>query len=244
DGAGLFKSYEDFLKSCTLEIIYAGFEPRTMLEPALRMASRLPERSPKSIKRPEAVAASETVDVVEEMEAEQDKLSLAYTTGKTLSFAEMNALRFGCALFGGTPTSRLFVNVRERQSLCYYINCAASQESAGGAFVECGVDGSQVERALEAVEKELARLAEEGPTDKEMEETALSFKNAYGSVRDSAGLINNYLFSSIQRYGELIAPEELTAGLTAVTKEEVMRAMSSLHLNAVSRIKAKKGAGA
>lgn len=54
----------------------------------------------------------------------QGKLCMLFTPGEPFAPQDLSALRVAVALLGGTPTSRLFQNVREKQSLCYY--CAAS----------------------------------------------------------------------------------------------------------------------
>lgn len=240
-GKNTYEIYRDFIKSCSVEIFYAGRNAAAQKEAALELAKRLsPASAP--IARLEAMPKRETVEISEEMDVEQDKLALAFTTGRTLPREDMNALRVACSLLGGTPTSRLFVNVREKKSLCYYITSSASYESGGGAFIECGVDARQVKLAREAILNELETLADKGPTDKEMAELALTYKNIYGAVGDSSRAINSYLFTGVQRVGELVTPETQLKELLAVSADDVKRLLRELHLNTVSRIAAKEGA--
>ena len=185
----------------------------------------------------------DTVETAQTLEVEQDKLALFFTTGRTLDRRDFNALRVGCTLLGGTPTSRLFMNVREKQSLCYYVTCSASYESGGGATVECGVDAKDAARARDAILLELDRLAEKGPTEKEMSELALTYKNIFGGVTDSSSAINSYIFANLQRCGELVTPEMQLEESLSVTREDAMRLLRELHLNCVSRIAAQKGGG-
>ena len=93
----------------------------------------------------------------------QGKLCMLFTPGEPFAPQDLSALRVAVALLGGTPTSRLFQNVREKQSLCYY--CAASYTSLTGALcVDSGVEHANAAAARESILKELAALCA-GPVE-------------------------------------------------------------------------------
>ena len=96
-------------------------------------------------------ALSEPVDAV------QGKLCLLFTAGTPLPAAQLSAMRVAVALLGGTTTSRLFVNVREKQSLCYY--CAASYSAMTGLLcIDSGVEHENAAKAKAAILCELEAL--------------------------------------------------------------------------------------
>ncbi|MEG0751678.1 MAG: insulinase family protein [Oscillospiraceae bacterium] len=237
----LYDAYESFLSRCSVEIIYVGRDAAGRRDIATDIAARV-SSTDEPIAPISFVQQRETVDIVEEMDVEQDKLAFAFTSGYTLKAREMAALRVASALLGGTPTSRLFVNVREKKSLCYSISSTASYESAGGMFIDCGISHDDAVKARSAILHELENLASDGPTDKEMREIALTFKNAYGGVRDSSSAINSYVFNCVQRRGELVEPEMQLEELLSVDKGDVRDALSHLHLNCTCHISKKGGA--
>ena len=83
-------------------------------------------------------AKKEVREVSEKMEVAQSKLVLGFRTGK-IQAEEKPAFKLMAAIFGGTPHSKLFLNVREKLSLCYY--CAARCNiNKGFLLVESGVE--------------------------------------------------------------------------------------------------------
>ncbi len=77
--------------------------------------------------------------------------------GSPCSRQQLAAVRLAMALYGGSVTSRLFLNVRERDHLCYY--CSSSFQSFTGSMaVNSGVEHADAARAEQAILKELADL--------------------------------------------------------------------------------------
>ena len=97
------------------------------------------------------VRSAEKVNTVtEKMDVAQGKLVMGFRTGTATPDEEVPATRLMAALFGGTPNSKLFLNVREKQSLCYY--CSASYNSMKGIMlVQSGVEVKNMERAKEEI---------------------------------------------------------------------------------------------
>ena len=108
----------------------------------------------------------------EPVDAVQGKLCLMFTAGTPLAAAQLSAMRVAVALLGGTTTSRLFVNVREKQSLCYY--CAASYSAMTGLLcIDSGIEHENAARAKAAILHELealrtARLRGDGKTPRQV----------------------------------------------------------------------------
>ena len=64
------------------------------------------------------------------MDVAQAKLVMGFRTGIAVPGGDVTAMRLMSALFGGTPHSKLFLNVREKLSLCYY--CSSSYDRHKG----------------------------------------------------------------------------------------------------------------
>ena len=68
---------------------------------------------------------------------------MGFRTGTATPDEGVPATRLMAALFGGTPNSKLFLNVREKLSLCYY--CSASYNSMKGIMlVQSGVEVKRI----------------------------------------------------------------------------------------------------
>ena len=72
-------------------------------------------------------------------------------------------------ILGGSMSSRLFINVRERQGLCYYIRAGISAYEDVGAFtIQAGFDNARIKKAIKSIAEELKTFADEGVSEEEL----------------------------------------------------------------------------
>ncbi|MEA4911495.1 MAG: insulinase family protein, partial [Oscillospiraceae bacterium] len=228
---GLYEDYLAFLRQCNVEIIYVG-QKKDGLSDRLAAAFDFSGRGPAAAQPLLPVAACDEQKIERRMAVEQDKLALAFTTGELLDERGFAALRLASALLGGSATSRLFVNVREKLSLCYYAASRVSYRSGGGLFIDCGIEHQNVPKAREAILRELAALAQDGPTERELTEIKLLFENILGAAADTSGGLEGYCYNSIVRSGRLILPREELELLRDISAREITQVLRKLHLNA------------
>ena len=146
------------------------------------------------------------------------------------------------ALLGGTPTSRLFQNVREKQSLCYY--CAASYTSLTGALcVDSGVEHANAAAARESILKELAALCAGPVEDGELADAKRALKNQLAAVGDTLQGLEGWYFAERMR-GADKAPEQVAAEVDAVTADDVRRVLSRFRLSVCYTLTKEAGADA
>ena len=129
--------------------------------------------------------------ITEEMELSQSKLVMGFRTQISAGDEEAVAERLMCAVLGGTANSKLFNNVREKQSLCYY--CSSSYDSIKGImYINSGVEGENLEKAEKAILKEIEDMKNGEITDFEIEATKLAVVNSFKSSSDSVSGIENW----------------------------------------------------
>lgn len=74
-------------------------------------------------------------------------------------------------ILGGGMSSRLFVEVREKRGLCYYVYASSDQfEETGGFFITSGVDAKRVDLALTTILQELKKIKKHGVQEKELKD--------------------------------------------------------------------------
>lgn len=167
---------------------------------------------------------------VETMDMVQAKLCLLFTAGRCTGAQEIAASRLAMALYGGSVTSRLFLNVREKQSLCYY--CSSSYTSVTGCMmVDSGVEPSNARKAEAAILKELAQLCDGPITDEEMEDCRRGLLSSLESVEDSLSGLEGWYFAEIARGGPVSTPAQARAALEQVTKEQVRQVLRQFTLS-------------
>ncbi len=98
----------------------------------------------------------------------QAKLCMLFTLGESMRTEQLAAVRLAMALYGGSVTSRLFLNVRERDHLCYY--CVLVPELYRKHGCEQRRGARRRSRAEQAILKELADLCDGPITDDEFED--------------------------------------------------------------------------
>lgn len=159
---------------------------------------------------------------VERMEVGQSKLVLGFRTGCSEPDAGVAAVRLMNALLGGTATSLLFKNVREKLSLCYY--CSSVYDRIKGVlFVQSGIDEKNAERAEIEILAQLDAIRCGEFTDEELEAARRSIVQSFEAVNDSQSARAAWYVSQAA-LSEPTSPETTRKAIEAVTRDEVIAA--------------------
>lgn len=186
-----------------------------------------PHPAPQDIKR-----------VTEEMQLAQSKLVMGMQVGTDPE--ERLTGKLMAAIFGGTASSKLFLNVREKQSLCYY--CSARHDTPKSVmFVESGVETANLERAEEAILAELSAMQRGEITDEEILHAKLAMCNSYNAVADSAASIETWYLSGMLQEDPR-APEEFAQRVMDITKEQIVAAANKVKLDTVYQLRGESAA--
>jgi len=178
--------------------------------------------------------AEKANEITEKMDIAQSKLVLGFRTSSAAPDAEMPAVKLMTALFGGTPNSKLFLNVREKLSLCYY--CSAQYISMKGIMlVQSGVETKNIERAKKEILIQLDEIKKGNFDDDEMSAAKLNMCNSYRSVCDSLGGLEAWYLSQTFT-NQMKNPEEASAIIMAVTHQDIINAANNVTLDTVYRL--------
>lgn len=132
-------------------------------------------------------------------------------------------------VLGGTMSSRLFIEVREKQGLCYYVGSSPDPYTDTGLFVaRGGMDLNRLDQALLSIRKEMLGMAESPVSDEElsMGKEGLKGRILLG-MEGSAGVAMDVVRQELLR-GRVRTPDERRAEVDAVTKEDVFRVANDL----------------
>ncbi len=176
-------------------------------------------------------SAASVREVRETLDVAQAKLVMGFRTAVCQPQDEVPAMRLAVAMLGGTPSSKLFLNVREKQSLCYY--CSASYNSMKGIMlIQSGVEEQNLEKARAEILVQLEAMKRGDFTQEEIEAARLSILNSYRSTSDSLGALSGwYLSQAITGRPQTL--EEAAAAIAAVTREELVQAANRITLDTV-----------
>ena len=141
-----------------------------------------------------------------------------------LDHPDRYALSLLATVLGGGMSSRLFSEVRERRGLAYYIyGYNQGYTDAGTLFAQGGVDINRIEEAIRTVVAEFERIAREPVSADEMEKARNFAKGRLVlSLEDPRGMILYGLRTEVLE-GRTREPDEVLAGLDAVTVDDIQR---------------------
>lgn len=211
----LYNHYRKIISSCAYSIVCVGnFE----IDEAKECVDKLTENLGNGeICRGEALdVLGEKNIVTEESDITQGKLSMGFKTGK-INDEDVYSWQIMNGLFGGGVSSKLFNEVREKMSLCYYAS-SNIYLNAGLIIANAGIDFGNYEKTVEAIEKQLDDICNGKFTDEEFENVKIASVNNLKMAKDDIDLLTNYYVYQIERK-DIIAPEEKAEKCAAVLRE-------------------------
>ncbi|MDX6492921.1 MAG: hypothetical protein QOH02_856 [Gaiellaceae bacterium] len=139
------------------------------------------------------------------------------------------ALQLLATVLGGGMSSRLFIEVRERRGLAYYVfGTNHSYTDAGSLYAQAGVDINRIDDAVSSVAGELRRIADEAVPSDELEKARSFAKGRFVlQLETPHGLIMYGLRKEVLE-GQTVDPKEVLAELDKVTGEDVQRVARDL----------------
>ncbi|HZQ04720.1 MAG TPA: pitrilysin family protein [Gaiellaceae bacterium] len=132
-------------------------------------------------------------------------------------------------VLGGGMSSRLFLEVRERRGLAYYVHGTAQSYTDTGTLVaQAGVDITRIDEAIRVMREQFQRIADEPVPEDELEKARSFAKGRFVLQTESPqGLIMFGLRREVLE-GKAVEPADVLAGLDAVTVADVHRVAQDL----------------
>lgn len=229
----LYPSYTNLISRAQLELFYSGSAELPRVKGALMEAfSMLPREDviPLALCRPHK-CRTEVRRVSEKMDVTQGKLGMGFSC----TSSDFPALMLGNALFGGTSNSKLFLNVREKLSLCYYASSMYHRQKQL-ITVSSGIEFQNFQRAYDEILTQLRAVQEGDIEDWELEGARSTLRNAYASLGDSQLALENFCLGQAAT-GQAESPETICAELMETPPERILKAMRTVSLDTVYFLK-------
>ncbi len=180
-------------------------------------------------------ARSETLECTEEMPVSQGKLAIGFRTGVKVNDCDSAAMALFNEIFGGSPVSKLFMNVREKLSLCYY--CKSVPDSYKGVmFVLSGIESENRDKSLEAILHELNEIKKGNISEDELSAAKLSVINSYKTLDDNPAALSAWYLARII-CSNFAQPYEVAERIQNTTAEEVAAVANKVQLDTVYFLK-------
>lgn len=169
--------------------------------------------------------------VNDKMDVTQTKLVLVFKTKTPISKENATALSVMNTLYGGGAYSKLFTNVREKMSLCYY--CSSITERKKGILIaECGTQNEDTQKAQNAILQEFENIKSGIFTDEELNNTKKSLITSCKAVTDSVGGIISWNFSNKMSGNDKTLRERIDA-IKNITRDDITKVAKLFDLSLV-----------
>ena len=229
DAVGAYRHYRNILSESRIDIFYVGTAPaQTVAELLKPIFSQIP-RDFKSLGPQTPFRDEGGADLVETMDVAQGKLCLGYVTPITNRDPRFAAMQVMNTVFGAGMTSKLFMNVRERLSLCYSIG-SGYYGSKGLVTVSAGIDFAKEQQTREEITRQLDAIREGDITDDELTSAKEAILSSLRSTHDSPGAIEGY-YATAALSGMGLTPAQYMDAVRAVTADQVAQAARELRLH-------------
>ncbi len=160
------------------------------------------------------------------------QLSLGFRTGgASLTGGEPTAYWMFQTIYGGSTSAKLFLNVREKKSLCYYAS-AQFVASKGLMIVNSGIENRNFEVARDEILHQLDLCRKGEITDAELESARKTLVNGWRTMLDDPLTLERYWMGQAAA-GTLVSPEERIEQVADITREQVIAAAQSTALDTV-----------
>ena len=233
DRVSLYEHYKEVLKTSPIEIMIEGeFEESEVVE-LIKEKFQFDRGNIIDIPKEEYYKeVDEVKEVKENMDIAQGKLVMGYRCNVDyLDEEKYYSLLLGSRILGGGADSKLFINVREKESLCYTIY-STIQKSKSTMMVCSGIEAQNYEKTVNLVKEQVQKLKDGDITESEISNAKIAFINSLNSLNDEIGRISDFYFSqSISKNKSDL--DQIKNMINKSTKEDIVEAVKNIELDTI-----------
>lgn len=242
----LTSRYLDLIANSRIEVFYCGSaEPELIGGILCESLLNLPERGNTPQPKTEIIlypAGSSPKRFKESLDVMQGKLAIGFRLGKAMEGQpDYPALMVFNSVYGAGDTSKLFLNVREKLSLCYYVGSMIDKHK-GVLIVSSGVEFSDYDAALDEIMTQLRHVKSGDVSDWELKSAKLSVITSIKQAMDRpGGLEELYFDSTISEFP--CAPDDLCHMVEEVTLDRIVGCSSEVSADSIYFLTGEGGDG-
>ena len=237
DAVSLYQYYQELINTCKIDISVSGkidSNLSSMLSENENIKNLNP-RTPKYVQT--ATVKKEKVGekaIYESMDVTQGKLII----GMDIDIEEEKQkykVSIYNALLGGSATSKLFQEVREKASLAYSASSNFIRHK-GNIIISCGIEIKNYDKALEIIRKQLENMKTGNFTDEELENSKKGIISAIKGIEDEQDTEITYYFGQ-ELSGNEVSTEQYIEAIEQVSREDIVAVADSVNINTIYFLK-------
>ena len=230
-----YSHYQKCLRESPIHLFYVGSAPAEEVAKLMKPLFESIDRNYIPLPGQTAFQDAGGSHVSEEMDVAQGKLCMGYVTPITNRDDDFVSMQVMNTIFGAGMTSKLFMNLREKRSLCYAIG-SGYYGSKGILTVSAGIDFEKEELTRQEVARQLDALRAGDITDAELTAAKEALLSSLRCTHDSPSSIEGY-YATAALSGLKLTPETYMEAVRTVTKAQVVACANTLQLHSTYFLK-------
>lgn len=234
-----YEQYINLINNCKIDIFISGNIEEEVKQKVLNNPNiqKLQERDANYIinnKESRKKEKREEQEVSESMDVNQGKLIIGLDILEEKEDDKYIALVYN-AILGGIPTSKMFQNVREKNSLAYTASSSFIRQKAN-IFIKCGIDIQNYEKALKIIKEQIEDMKKGEFTDQNIEEAKRNIIATINFIPDEQDTELMYYFSQ-ELSGYEMGYDEYIQKINDVNKEKIIDLAKRMQINTIYFLK-------
>ena len=230
---GLYEHYVNIMKTSPIDIVVEGnFDENEIVE-IISNGFDFHRENIIEIPRADFIKKVDEIKVIkEEMDITQGKLVMGYRCNVDYKDEfKYYSLFVGSNVLGGGPHSKLFVNVREKESLCYYIYSSLEKYKTS-MFISSGIERENYDKTVELIGEQLKSLKEGKISDEELLNSKSAIISSLKTIKDSLGGSSDFYFSQSMG-GTNTTVEKIIEMIEKVTVSDIVEVFKNIELDTI-----------
>lgn len=231
DNASLYTYYQKALAEDTIDIFVIGDVKADQAVQKMKKHLPFEDRTPSETITDTGRAGEDVRVIRETQDLNQGKLNIGCRTSITYKDPEFVAMQVCNGILGAFAHSKLFMNVREKESLAYY---AASRFDSHKGFIMmlAGIDQKNYDKTVQIMNEQLDEMKKGSISDLEIDQTKALLKNQLQESADTARGMVEVLYHNIAS-GTSRPVDQWLQDIDAVTKEQAAQAARTITVDTV-----------
>lgn len=175
--------------------------------------------------------------IIETMPLEQAKLNIGFKLKKLTEFEKKYVMNIYTFILGGSPDSKLFKNVREKNSLCYNISCS-NHPVSNIIIINAGINKEDFKKCLSLIKKELKCMSKGEFTDSEIEAAKKTYINSLKEIEDNQNAVIKIFESHAYLNFDLL--DERSKNILKVTKKDIIKLSKKIKIDTIYLLEGEK----
>ncbi|WP_242967830.1 EF-P 5-aminopentanol modification-associated protein YfmF [Tepidibacter mesophilus] len=195
DEKNLYNHYKNIIKTSPIDIVIAGSLDKNMVLDYIKNIFKFERGNVIDVVGDKNVNSVDSIkNIVDKMDITQGKITLGYRTNIDYKDNRYYSLMVYSSILGGGPHSKLFLNVREKESLCYYVY-SMIEKYKSIMFISSGIEIDKYDKAIELIGEQLEKIKKSDISEEEIRNSKNSIINSIKSVRDSLNSLSDFYYS-------------------------------------------------